>query len=236
MKAYLNFDVFSIKPLKSDRMILLHCIYFTLLAINMSWKKPCVNSKLQLFTFFTDWINHDKKLLLRTEDLTKMETNSNIPKLTCEMCDYSTIHQGSLKRHTNLVHLNIKKYLCTQCSKTFGTNTLLRRHINGVHLQQRDLKRFEKHFKCDICDKAFSRKSNLNDHVNTVHNNITRYSCGLCDYSSYTRQHLETHSNTVHLGKKDFKCDICDQAFSRKSSLDRHKNIIHKCSFTFVNA
>ena len=64
-------------------------------------------------------------------------------KLQC-WCGTAFKAQGTLTRHTKVVHENYKLHKCDECQKKFSSPSDLKRHINGVHENVKE-------FHCEMC-------------------------------------------------------------------------------------
>ena len=79
-------------------------------------------------------------------------SDSDLPKVICEICDYTARNNAILKRHIEVVHLKEKNEECEFCNEKFASLQVLNNHIKAFHFSE------IKEEKCDQCD--YSRVSN----------------------------------------------------------------------------
>ena len=134
----------------------------------------------------------------------------------CNVCDYSTNHRGSLKRHKT-IHSEEKPYQCGICD--FTTRYL------GSMKQHQMRHSGEKPFKCEKCDFRSSSKRRLKRHEDSIHVSNKSYKCDLCDF--FTTVQIEfTKHQMMHNGKEPYKCEWCNFTTTQKLYLRRH-SVIH---------
>lgn len=137
---------------------------------------------------------------------------------TCEHCEYTTIHGGSMSAHRRYIHANDKPHACTYPGCDF--RSVYPRNIH-IHMMQHT---GEKSHLCDICGKSFRRSHQLASHKNTHGIGEKNIKCELCDYTAFTKERIKRHMRT-HTGVKPFKCSQCSYATSQKYNLVSHNRI-----------
>lgn len=109
---------------------------------------------------------------------TKEERN-----FTCNICNRSYRHAGSLLNHKNTHKTG--HFSCSFCSKPFTNPMALRNHTR-IHTQK-------KKYVCLTCGKAFRLASILHNHQK-VHNRVANHcSCSTCGKSFQGRAGLKRH-------------------------------------------
>jgi len=78
----------------------------------------------------------------------------------CNICDFSSAHYGSVRKHKISKHDGIK-YHCDRCPKSFSDSSTLLRHKKSIH------DGFV--YRCDLCQKTFSDGSALTRHKKKIH-------------------------------------------------------------------
>uniref|UniRef100_A0AAV2LA04 C2H2-type domain-containing protein n=1 Tax=Knipowitschia caucasica TaxID=637954 RepID=A0AAV2LA04_KNICA len=169
------------------------------------------------------------------------------PRLfTCNICNRSYRHAGSLLNHKNTHKTG--HYTCTFCSKHFPNLLALRNHTR-IHTQK-------KKFVCLTCGKAFRVASLLFNHQK-IHTRRSP-SCNDCGASFRGRSGLQRHQcpqgpqgpqvpqqsgPSEPPADKCFKCDVCGRSYRHAGSLLNHKKthpeLLHHCSLclqTFPDA
>ncbi|KAK7919757.1 hypothetical protein WMY93_011041 [Mugilogobius chulae] len=151
---------------------------------------------------------------------------------TCNICNRSYRHAGSLLNHKNTHKTG--HYNCTFCSKHFSNLLALRNHTR-IHTQKK------KHV-CLTCGKAFRVASVLYNHQKIHNRGAGRLSCLDCGRSFRGRAGLKRHqcpqgelSGTLdQQSDKCFKCDLCGRSYHHAGSLLNHKKThsenFHHCS------
>ncbi|KAM3859422.1 zinc finger protein 646 [Diretmus argenteus] len=156
---------------------------------------------------------------------------------TCNICNRSYRHAGSLLNHKNTHKTG--HFSCTFCSKPFTNPMALRNHTR-IHTQK-------KKYVCLTCGKAFRLASILHNHQR-IHNRATsHFSCPACGKSFQGRSGLKRHrcrrgqENSTRAGvhqseggDKCFMCDLCGRAYRHAGSLLNHKKThsenLHHCT------
>ncbi|XP_068160849.1 zinc finger protein 646 isoform X2 [Antennarius striatus] len=112
-----------------------------------------------------------------------MCSNKEERPFTCNICNRSYRHAGSLLNHKNTHKTG--HFSCTFCSKPFTNPMALRNHTR-IHTQK-------KKYVCLTCGKAFRLASILHNHQR-VHNRVTsHFSCPACGKGFQGRSGLKRH-------------------------------------------
>lgn len=74
---------------------------------------------------------------------------------TCELCDRSFAHAGSLRTH-HLIHTGERPYCCNICGKKFRVSSHLKDH-HVIHTGMRP-------YSCQVCGRTFTQAGNLRRH------------------------------------------------------------------------
>ncbi|XP_061565217.1 zinc finger protein 646 [Cololabis saira] len=156
---------------------------------------------------------------------------------TCNICNRSYRHAGSLLNHKNTHKTG--HFSCTFCSKPFTNPMALRNHTR-IHTQK-------KKYVCLTCGKAFRLASILHNHQR-IHNRVlSHFSCTSCGKRFQGRAGLKRHrchrgqenstlSGVQHSEKGDkcFTCDLCGRSYHHAGSLLNHKKShsenLHHCT------
>ncbi|XP_034049805.1 zinc finger protein 646 [Thalassophryne amazonica] len=172
-------------------------------------------------------------------DHTQANTSPNEDErpFTCNICNRSYRHAGSLLNHKNTHKTG--HFSCTFCSKPFTNPMALRNHTR-IHTQK-------KKYVCLTCGKAFRLASILHNHQK-IHNRVaSHFSCPACGKSFQGRSGLKRHR--CHRGRNDaaksdvhrsergdrcFMCDLCGRSYRHAGSLLNHKQThsenLHHCT------
>ncbi|XP_069011931.1 zinc finger protein 646 [Embiotoca jacksoni] len=166
-----------------------------------------------------------------------MSSSKEARPFTCNICNRSYRHAGSLLNHKNTHKTG--QFSCSFCSKPFTNPMALRNHTR-IHTQK-------KKYVCLTCGKAFRLASILHNHQR-VHNRImSHFSCAACGKSFQGRSGLKRHrcrrgqENTIRpgvqqseSGDKCFTCDLCGRSYRHAGSLLNHKKThsesLHHCT------
>ena len=136
-------------------------------------------------------------------------------------CDFSSVTDYTLKRHTKSLHENIWQE-CKSCGQNFSSPSALHNHEKEVHTAAENGPLFT----CDQCEIKLSTRKRLKIHKITVHDRrVERYD--QCDYQAKTPLSMKNHKDYVHKGIA-FSCPDCDYQAKSKVSLRRHYQIKHR--------
>ncbi|KAK2820222.1 hypothetical protein Q5P01_023181 [Channa striata] len=168
---------------------------------------------------------------------TNTSPNKEERPFTCNICNRSYRHAGSLLNHKNTHKTG--HFCCTFCSKPFTNPMALRNHTR-IHTQK-------KKYVCLTCGKAFRLASILHNHQR-VHNRVASHlRCPACGKSFQGRSGLKRHrccraqDNSTRgglqqseRGDKCFMCDLCGRSYRHAGSLLNHKKThsenLHHCT------
>lgn len=156
---------------------------------------------------------------------------------TCNICNRSYRHAGSLLNHKNTHKTG--HFSCTFCSKPFTNPMALRNHTR-IHTQK-------KKYVCLTCGKAFRLASILHNHQRVHNRAASHFSCSTCGKSFQGRSGLKRHrcrqgqENFLRAGvqqteraDKCFMCDLCGRSYRHAGSLLNHKKThsenLHHCT------
>ncbi|XP_029933144.1 zinc finger protein 646 isoform X2 [Myripristis murdjan] len=118
-----------------------------------------------------------------SDEQTDTSLNKEERPFTCNICNRSYRHAGSLLNHKNTHKTG--HFSCTFCSKPFTNPMALRNHTR-IHTQK-------KKYVCLTCGKAFRLASILHNHQK-VHNRVaSHFSCPACGKSFQGRSGLKRH-------------------------------------------
>jgi uncharacterized C2H2 Zn-finger protein len=87
-----------------------------------------------------------------------------IKYLKCDICEYKTNREVTLKKHKNTKHVTFK---CTDCGQNFKSQNTLEKHVNREH----KIQEIEDDNECPICGKLFITKKTMQDHFKESHMN-----------------------------------------------------------------
>ncbi|XP_028989870.1 zinc finger protein 646 isoform X2 [Betta splendens] len=154
---------------------------------------------------------------------------------TCNICNRSYRHAGSLLNHKNTHKTG--HFSCNFCSKPFTNPMALRNHTR-IHTQK-------KKYVCLTCGKAFRLASILHNHQRVHNRAASHFRCSACGKSFQGRSGMKRHrccrgqENSARAGvqqseraDKCFTCDLCGRSYRHAGSLLNHKkthseNLLH---------
>ncbi|XP_022046584.1 zinc finger protein 646 [Acanthochromis polyacanthus] len=156
---------------------------------------------------------------------------------TCNICNRSYRHAGSLLNHKNTHKTG--HFSCNFCSKPFTNPMALRNHTR-IHTQK-------KKYVCLTCGKAFRLASILHNHQRVHNRVVSHFSCPVCGKSFQGRSGLKRHRchrgqenatrsgvQQSERGDKCFTCDLCGRSYRHAGSLLNHKKThsdnLHHCT------
>ncbi|EFA06347.2 Zinc finger protein 184-like Protein [Tribolium castaneum] len=116
--------------------------------------------------------------------------NTSKQFVSCQYCNYKTVHKCNMDRHVALHFRKSNQYTCEYCGKNFDSIANLNDHITYNHIQTRQ-------FKCDKCDKSFKRNSELARHQDS-HSDERPHVCTLCGKTYKRLNHLKRHEKQAH--------------------------------------
>ncbi|CAJ1080839.1 zinc finger protein 646 isoform X2 [Xyrichtys novacula] len=168
---------------------------------------------------------------------TNPSSNKEERPFTCNICNRSYRHAGSLLNHKNTHKTG--HFSCTFCSKPFTNPMALRNHTR-IHTQK-------KKYVCLTCGKAFRLASILHNHQRVHNRAMSHFSCPMCGKSFQGRSGLKRHRcrrgqensersgvQQAERGDKCFTCDLCGRSYRHAGSLLNHKKThsenLHHCT------
>ena len=114
--------------------------------------------------------------------------------------------QGTLKIHTEAVHMGIKRYPCPKCDIQCSDQRGLEYHMQ-THLAAEDRQTYV----CEECGGNFMNMFTLRSHVKRVHRGIKNKECPHCPGKMfYNTSLLKRHLRSVHQMEVDGKNYICE--------------------------
>ncbi|KAM3611133.1 uncharacterized protein V6R79_013928 [Siganus canaliculatus] len=177
------------------------------------------------------------------------EGNSQEPKLLensqlfCDICDFSTEHQSSIRRH--YLNRHGKKLLkCKDCSFFTGSKKTLEKHIKTGHTTYQSEPTHQRDIRCPFCLYQTKNKNNMIDHI-VLHREervmpievrrpkLSRYlqgvvfRCHRCTFTSGSADTLRSHMMR-HDDIKPYKCRLCYFDCSQLSDLEAHLSDKHQ--------
>ncbi|XP_045782893.1 histone-lysine N-methyltransferase PRDM9-like [Maniola jurtina] len=136
--------------------------------------------------------------------------------LKCSYCGYMTKEKCNLIRHLKS-HTGDKPFSCKACDSKFTQSGYLKDHMR-THTG-------EKPFSCKVCDSQFTQSGSLKIHMRT-HTGEKPFSCKVCNYKCIQSSTLKRHMRT-HTGEKPFSCKVCNYKSTRSSTLKTHMKTQH---------
>ena len=151
--------------------------------------------------------------------------------LSCNDCNYQTIHKTKLEIHIQVFHLG-KRLKCNQCDYESKYSYSLKNHISTKHDGLI--------FKCQLCDLNYSRNGHLKRHMQMVHEKceterVRQHKCPECSYSAFRKSHLMRHieghmyPRTERIQSRKFQCPQCEYRSFSAAHLKRHMLRKHAC-------
>eukprot|EP00088_Acartia_fossae_P009145 TRINITY_DN14415_c0_g1_i9.p1 TRINITY_DN14415_c0_g1~~TRINITY_DN14415_c0_g1_i9.p1 ORF type:complete len:474 (+),score=93.72 TRINITY_DN14415_c0_g1_i9:32-1453(+) len=176
---------------------------------------------------------------------TKHRPKGSAGPFSCDLCQYTALKKGSVKKHKESVHLNIR-HKCPHCDHSATKKDHLKQHILSIHEGVRyncdvcdfttsDPSTLRKHkihvhqgkkYYCDQCNYVCSRQNILTMHINNKHEGIL-YMCDQCAYQATCKSRLQHHKKSKHEGIR-YPCDLCSYQAMKNSDLRSHKRRVHE--------
>lgn len=136
---------------------------------------------------------------------------SNIGTFTCQMCDRSFFHKGSLTKHMK----SHKLISCSICKQPFSHQNQLDSHSCVPPVPSQRIAK-----SCELCGKTFANLSALRIHY-VVHTGEKPYRCSVCGKWFTRKGNLKCHMR-IHTGERPFHCVKCGKNFTQKVNLTHH--------------
>ncbi|KAM9743883.1 zinc finger protein 462-like isoform 1-T2 [Menidia menidia] len=163
--------------------------------------------------------------------------------LHCEICNFSSEHLSSIRRHYMKRHER-KMVKCKDCSFFSGLQKTLEVHMKTGHSISQSGPTYEKDFGCPFCLYQTKNKNNMIDHI-VLHREerlvpiqvcrpkLSRYLRGLvfrchkCTFTTGSAEKLRVHVRK-HEDIKPYKCRLCYFDCSRLCDLEEHLSNKHQ--------
>ena len=116
----------------------------------------------------------------------------------CKLCEYTTLHSGSLNMHIDSKHKTGTIHECTYCSEKFNVKRNLKSHMKVKHGNGHE---------CDQCDLSFAHQTTLRIHKERKHQDKT-YFCKECDFKANYKQQIDMHIDAIHSEGGKYECDF----------------------------
>ena len=180
-----------------------------------------------------------------------LRVHDNLRPFICGVCDKTFQFKGSLKVHTETVHMKLKIHTCDKCGKAFSALSGLTYHKAVKH----DIGEKEKHaceicgettyykatlqkhmeikhtdrtkITCPHCKNLFISQLTLDRHIKSQHETDTRYSCPHCTKMFGTSYKQKVHIKTAHQNFRPFRCRLCKALFTEGNNLSVHIASVH---------
>ena len=180
-----------------------------------------------------------------------LRVHDNLRPFVCGVCDKAFQFKGSLKVHTETVHMKLKIHKCVQCDKAFSALSGLTYH-NAVkhnigqkekhaceicgettyykaslqkHMEIKHTDRTKIH--CPHCNNLFISKLTLERHIKSQHEKDTKHSCPHCAKTFGTSYKQKVHIKTAHQNFRPFRCKLCKALFTEGNNLSVHIASVH---------
>ncbi|XP_031161290.1 zinc finger protein 462-like isoform X1 [Sander lucioperca] len=163
--------------------------------------------------------------------------------LRCELCNFSTGHLSSMRRH--YLNRHGKKILrCKDCDFFTGLRKTMEMHMETGHSTCQSEPTHQKDLRCPFCLYQTKNKNNMIDHI-VLHreervvpievrrSKLSRYlqgivfRCHKCTFTSGSADNLRLHM-TRHDDIKPYKCRLCYFDCTRLSDLEAHLSDKHQ--------
>ena len=89
--------------------------------------------------------------------------NKKMNVFKCNICQYKTDKEVTLKKHKNTKHCMFK---CKECSKTFKSHSVLEEHLQKEPTQ---IKEADEYSSCPIWNEEFTTLVKLHEHFHEIH-------------------------------------------------------------------
>lgn len=143
-------------------------------------------------------------------DIVSTVMDSNQGSFTCQICNRSFFHKGTLTHHMK----SHKSNFCNICKQEF-THGQLDTHICVPAVASHKVTK-----SCELCGKVFANPSALRIHY-VVHTGEKPYRCNICGKGFTQKGNLKCHVR-IHTGERPFQCMWCGKTFTQKVNLNHH--------------
>ncbi|XP_070821093.1 zinc finger protein 462-like [Chaetodon trifascialis] len=163
--------------------------------------------------------------------------------LHCDVCNFSTEHLSSMRRH--YINRHGKKILrCKDCSFFTGSRKTLEMHMKKGHSASQSEPTHQKDLRCPFCLYQTKNKNNMIDHI-VLHREervvpievrrpkLSRYlqgivfRCHKCTFTSGSAENLRLHMMR-HDDIKPYRCRLCYFDCALLSDLEAHLSDKHQ--------
>ncbi|XP_072243599.1 zinc finger protein 462-like [Leuresthes tenuis] len=170
-------------------------------------------------------------------------TSSKSSLLHCEICNFTSEHLSSIRRH--YLNRHGKKILrCKDCSFFTGLQRTLEMHMETGHFTCQSEPTHQKDLRCPFCLYQTKNKNNMIDHI-VLHREerlvpvqvrrpkLSRYlqgivfRCHRCTFTSGSAENLNSHM-MKHEDIKPYKCRLCYFDCTRLCDLEAHLSDKHQ--------
>ncbi|KAM9745193.1 uncharacterized protein ACNS7B_009626 isoform 2-T2 [Menidia menidia] len=135
----------------------------------------------------------------------------NTDEVTCQICNRTFFHKGTLTRHMK----SHKSNFCSICKQHFHYKNKFKSHTCVPPVPTKRISQ-----SCKLCGKTFANRSALRIHY-VVHTGEKPYRCNLCGKSFTQKGNLKCHLR-IHTGERPFQCIKCGKTFTQKVNLNHH--------------
>ncbi|XP_072299265.1 uncharacterized protein [Eucyclogobius newberryi] len=129
---------------------------------------------------------------------------------TCQICNRSFFHKGTLTHHMK----SHKSNFCHICKQQFPQGQL------DTHVCVPPVASHKDSKSCELCGKVFANPSALRIHY-VVHTGEKPYRCNICGKGFTQKGNLKCHIR-IHTGERPFQCMWCGKTFTQKVNLNHH--------------
>lgn len=148
--------------------------------------------------------------------------DSSQGNFTCQICNRSFFHKGTLTHHMK----SHKSNFCNICKQEFPHGQL------DTHICVPPVASHKVTKSCELCGKVFANPSALRIHY-VVHTGEKPYRCNICGKGFTQKGNLKCHLR-IHTGERPFQCMWCGKTFTQKVNLNHHlmshRNSVHEGS------
>ena len=122
-----------------------------------------------------------------------MRKKNGTPKLSCNICDFSTTRPVNMRSHMRSEHKDIQ--YCHLCNYSTSTTVNLKNHMALEHRMPELL--------CDECEFSTTNNAKMKSHKKSVHQSVSANStpnlfCNFCDYSTTLPDSMKSHTIFEH--------------------------------------
>lgn len=180
--------------------------------VDVSQQGPSQNIQQSLSTNSDNINDLDEYSLDTFDDFDIVGTvmDSNHGSFTCQICNRSFFHKGTLTHHMK----SHKSNFCNICKQEFPHGQL------DTHICVPPVASHKVSKSCELCGKVFANPSALRIHY-VVHTGEKPYRCSICGKGFTQKGNLKCHLR-IHSGERPFQCMWCGKTFTQKVNLNHH--------------